>query len=56
MAINSQVNIDKELAKLYADKITVNLDRIERMSIEDVLSTMQILAVNNQALLKINFK
>jgi len=56
VAINAMSTIDQELAKLYADKVTVNLDGIEKVSIEDVLSTMQIIATNNLALVKINFK
>ena len=56
MATNITDKIDQELAKLYADKVTVNLDRIEKVSIEEVLSTMQIIATNNLALVKINFK
>ena len=47
MTINLQSDIDKELAKLYADKVTVNVEQIERMSIEDVLSQMQIIATTN---------
>lgn len=56
MTINLQSDIDKELAKLYADKVTVNVEQIERMSIEDVLSQMQIIATTNLAFVKINFK
>ena len=56
MALNAMSTIDQELAKLYADKVTVNLDSIEKVSIEEVLSTMQIIAYNNLALVKINFK
>lgn len=56
MALNLQSDMDKELAKLYADKVTVNVERIERMSIEDVLSQMQIIATTNLAFVKINFK
>ena len=56
MTINLQSDMYKELAKLYADKVTVNVEQIERMSIEDVLSQMQIIATTNLAFVKINFK
>ena len=56
MALCKKSAIDKELVKLYADKVTVNLSRNSEYSPEDVLNVMQMVAINNQALIKINFK
>lgn len=56
MAVVSKNNIDKRLAELYADKVTVNLDRTSAVSPDEVWKTMQIVASNNKALVQIIYK
>ena len=56
MALATKTPIDKRLTELYADKITVNLDCASAISPEVVWQTMQIVAINNKALVKINYK
>lgn len=46
--------IDKKLAKLYAQKTTVNLESKSTLSPEDFWSSMSIIAMNNKAV--INFR
>ncbi len=56
MAITAKNNIDKRLTELYADKITVNLERTSLLNPDEVWQTMQIIASNNKALVKIIYK
>ena len=56
MALNAENAIDKKLTDLYADKITVCLDRAKLLNPDEVWQTMQIIASNNKALVKINFQ
>ncbi len=56
MAVTSKNSIDKRLAELYADKVTVNLERTSAINPDEVWKTMQIIASNNKALVKINYK
>ena len=46
--------IDKKLAKMYAQKQTVNLDSKSTLSPEDFWNSMSIIAMNNKAV--INFR
>ena len=46
--------IDKKLAKMYAEKITVNLDHRSSLDPEDFWKSMQVIAVTNQAMMHIN--
>ena len=56
MSLCKKSAVDKELVKLYADKVTVNLSRNSEYTQEEVLNVMQMIAVNNQALVKINYR
>ncbi len=46
-------DLDKKLAQLYAEKVTVNLDQKSSISPDDFWKSMQLIAVNNQAFIKI---
>ena len=54
MAVAPTDSIDKKLAKLYAQKTTVNLDSKSTLSPEDFWSSMSIIAMHNKAV--INFR
>ena len=54
MAVAPTDSIDKKLAKMYAEKTTVNLDSKSTLSPEDFWSSMSIIAMNNRAV--INYK
>ena len=56
MSLNAENIIDKKLTELYADKITVCLDKTKFLNPDEVWQTMQIIASNNKALVKINFQ
>jgi hypothetical protein len=45
--------IDKKLAKMYAEKVTVNLDNKSSLDPEDFWKTMQMIAVTNKAMMKL---
>ncbi len=47
-------DLDKKLAQLYAEKVTVNLDQKSSISPDVFWQSMQVIAVNNKAF--INFK
>lgn len=51
MALAPNNAIDKKLAKIYAEKVTVNLDNRSTLDPEDFWKTMQMVAVNNKALM-----
>ncbi len=53
MALSPNNAIDKKLAKLYAEKITVNLDNRSTLDPEDFWKTMQFIATTNQAMMHI---
>ena len=55
MALTDGKKVDKKLTDIYADKVTVNLNRANPIPPEEVWQTMQIIAINNKALVKINF-
>lgn len=56
MAVTPNNELDKKLASMYAQKVTVNLDRTSSLSPDDFWKTMSFIAVTNKALinLKIN--
>ena len=54
MAVAPTDSIDKKLAKLYAQKTTVNLDSKSTLSPEDFWNSMSIIAMNNKAVM--NFR
>lgn len=45
--------IDKKLAKMYAEKVTVNLDNRSALDPEDFWKTMQMIAVANKAMMNL---
>ncbi len=54
MAVTPSNELDKKLASIYAQKVTVNLDRTSTLSPDDFWKSMSFIAVTNKAL--INFK
>ncbi len=51
----SAVNdLDQKLAQLYSEKVTVNLDSKSTLSPNDFWSSMELIAINNKAV--INFQ
>lgn len=54
MAVTPNNELDKKLASMYAQKVTVNLDRTSSLSPDDFWKSMNFIAVTNKAL--INFK
>lgn len=53
MAVLTDNKIDQKLAKIYADKVTVNLENKSTLDPEDFWKTMQVIAVANKAMLKL---
>lgn len=45
--------IDKKLAKMYAEKVTVNLDNRSSLDPEDFWKTMQMIAITNRAMMQL---
>jgi len=45
--------IDKKLAKMYAEKVTVNLENRSALDPEDFWKTMQMIAVANKAMMRL---
>ena len=54
MAFTPNNAIDQKLAKMYAEKVTVNLDNRSTLDPEDFWKTMQMIAVANKAMMHIN--
>ncbi len=53
MAAQACSNLDKKLAELYSEKITVNLEQKSSISPDDFWKSMQVIALNNKAILNI---
>ncbi len=53
MGAQACVNLDKKLTEIYSEKVTVNLDQKSTISPDDFWKTMQVIAVNNRAILNI---
>ena len=51
MAFTPNNAIDKKLAKLYAEKVTVNLENRSTLDPEDFWKSMQMIAVTNKAMM-----
>lgn len=51
MAFTPNNAVDKKLAKLYAEKVTVNLDRKSALDPEDFWKSMQMIAMTNKAMM-----
>ena len=51
MAFTPNNAVDKKLAKLYAEKVTVNLDRKSSLDPEDFWKSMQMIAMTNKAMI-----
>lgn len=45
--------IDKKLAKMYAEKVTVNLENRSSLDPEDFWKTMNMVAVANRAMMRL---
>ncbi len=56
MAVTPTDSIDKKLARLYAQKTTVNLESRSTLSPEDFWNSMSIIAMNNKALMNFRTK
>ncbi len=56
MAVAPTDSIDKKLAKMYAQKTTVNLDAKSTLSPEDFWNSMSIIAMNNKAVMNFRTK
>ena len=56
MAVVAVSNIDKRLAELYAEKVTVNLDSQSSLSPDDFWKSMHLIANNNKAFINFNKK
>lgn len=48
MSVQPIHEIDRKLAQMYSDKVTVNLDRTSSLSPEDFWKSMQMIAVHNK--------
>lgn len=46
-------DINEKLAKIYSEKVTVNLDNRSSLSPDDFWRSMQMVASNNQAFIQI---
>jgi hypothetical protein len=53
MGAQACANLDKKLTEIYSEKVTVNLDQKSTISPEDFWKSMQVIAVNNRAILNI---
>lgn len=53
MAATACENINEKLAKIYSEKVTVNLDNRSSLSPDDFWRSMQIVASTNQAFIQI---
>ena len=53
MAVAANNQLDQKLARMYADKVTVNLENRSTMDPEDFWKTMQMIAVANKAMMHI---
>ncbi len=51
MAPKSNDGIDKKLAEIYAQKVTVNLDSKSTLSPEEFWSSMSTIAMTNRAMI-----
>lgn len=53
MAVTPTNAIDKRLAELYMDKVTVNLDRQSSLCPDDFWNSMELIAINNKAFMQV---
>ena len=53
MAVAANNAIDKKLAKMYAEKVTVNLESRSTLDPEDFWKAMQLISVTNKAFLNL---
>ncbi len=56
MAVKSKDKTDRKLAKLYAEKVTVNLETKSTLSPEDFWSSMSMIATTNRAMINYRTK
>ena len=53
----SEVNdLDEKLAQLYSEKITVNLEAKSSLSPADFWNSMELIAINNKAVMNFSMK
>ena len=55
MAVAANNAIDQKLAKMYAEKVTVNLDNQSKLDPEDFWKAMQLISVTNKAFLNLTW-
>ena len=53
MAVAPNNAIDQKLAKMYAEKVTVNLDNKSTLDPDDFWQAMQLISVTNKAFLNL---
>ena len=53
MAVAANNAIAQKLAKMYAEKVTVNLDNQSKLDPEDFWKAMQLISVTNKAFLNL---
>ena len=60
MAALASSNLDKQLAELYSETVTVNVENLDqktsKLSPDDFWKSMQVIATNNKAFIKISKK
>ncbi len=49
-------NFDEKLAELYFEKVTVNLDAKSTLSPNDFWNSMELIAINNKAVINFQMK
>ena len=53
MGAKACANLDKKLTEIYSEKVTVNLEQKSTISPDDFWKSMQVIAVNNRAILNL---
>ncbi len=55
MAVRPTDSIDKKLAQMYASKVTVNLEAKSTLSPNEFWNSMELIALNNKAVMQLNY-
>jgi len=56
MAVRPTDSIDKKLAQMYASKVTVNLEAKSTLSPNEFWNSMELIALNNKAVMNFRCK
>ncbi len=56
MAVQPTDMIDRRLAEMYATKVTVNLEAKSTLSPNEFWNSMELIAMNNKALVNIRYR